>query len=66
MNTMLAGEAHGTQAAAVKGVEQVLALGWQVAETTITAGADDGGLRGKVGRHRLHTGVCMQLMPRKG
>ena len=49
MDAMLAGEAHGAQAAAVKGVEQVLTLGWRIAKTTITAGADDGGLGGKVG-----------------
>jgi len=44
VDTVLAWEAHRAQAAAVKGVKQVLGLGWRIAKPSITANTNDGGL----------------------
>ena len=63
MDAMLATEAHGTQAAVVKGVQQLLALAGRVAEATVAAGADNGRVGGGEFRWcRLHTRLCMQFM----
>jgi len=37
---------HGAHAAAVKGVQQILALSWCESQLTVAAGASDGGLGG--------------------
>ncbi len=63
LDSVLAGEAHGTHAAAVKRIKQRLALVRRIAESAIAAGADDGGVGGfRIGWHGLHTPVCMLLM----
>ena len=45
-DAVTAGESHGAQAAAVEGVQQLLALGRREAQPTVAAGADDGGVGG--------------------
>ncbi len=45
-DTVAAGESHGTQAAAVVGVKQFLALGRRKAQPAVAAGANDGGVGG--------------------
>lgn len=66
LDSVLAGEAHCTDAAAVKRIEQRLTLGRGIAESAIATGADDRGVGGdKIGWHRLHTPIGMLfMMPR--
>ena len=45
-DAVAAGESHGTQAAAVEGVQQLLVLGRGEAKPAVAAGADDGGVGG--------------------
>ena len=66
-DAVTAGESHGAQAAAVEGVQQLLALGRREAQPTVAAGADDGGVGGGgLGWCGLHTRLCMLPMPPPG